>query len=136
MMNQSVNPIVPQTSLDLIRAEVEKVVALAKTSLNEAKRVAVTEAWKVLQLSTANVIQIIETFGGDLNGSQKKELAMSLLSKLYDAVFVVIDVPFVPNILESWVHKYIKTFLMMLVSSTIDALVTTFRSTGVFLKSK
>lgn len=136
MINQSVNPIVPLTSLDLIKAEVEKIILLAKTSLNEAKRVAVTEAWKVLQLSTANVIQIIEAFGSDLSGPQKKELAMNLLGQLYDAVFVVIDVPFVPNFLESWVHKYIKTFLMMLVSSTIDALVTTFKSTGVFSKSK
>lgn len=136
MINQSVSPIVPLTSRDLIRVEVEKIIVLAKQSLNEAKRIAIAEAWKILQLSTASTIQIIESIGNDLSGPEKKELAMNLLSKFYDSVFVVIDIPFVPHILESIIHKHIKMFLMILVSSTIDALVTTFRSTGVFLKSK
>lgn len=95
---------------------------------------AVGEAWKILQLATASVIQILEKFGENLSGSDKKALAMEYLNRFYDSVFVVIDIPVVPSFLESIIHKYLKAFLMILVSATIDALVTTFRNTGVFLK--
>lgn len=129
-------PIVPMTSRDLIRVEVEKLIVKTKESLNEVQRIAIAEAWKILQLAVASVIQVIEAIGNDLSSPEKKELAMNLLDKFYDSVFVVVDIPVVPNILEPIIHKYIKAFLMILVSSTIDALVTTFRNTGVFLKKK
>lgn len=129
-------PIVPLTSRDLIRTEVEKLIAKTKESLNEAQRIAIAEAWKILQITTASVIQIIEAIGNDLSSPQKKELAMSLLEKFYDSVFTIIDIPMVPNLIEPIIHKYIKIIIMILVSSTIDALVVTFRNTGVFLKKK
>lgn len=133
-VNPNVIPIVPLTSRDLIRAEVEKVIVKSKESLNEVKRIAVAEAWKVLQLATAATIQIIEAIGTDLTSPDKKALAMDLLSSFYDKVFTIVDIPVIPNILEPIIHKYVKAFLMVLVSATIDALVTTFRNTGVFLK--
>jgi hypothetical protein len=124
----------PLLSRDLIIAEVENLILNVKNSLQEVRRVAVSEAWKILQLATASVIQIIEKLGHDLSGPDKKVLAMSLLNKFYDNVFVVVDIPVVPNFLEPIIHKYVKAFLMILVGATIDALVTTFRNTGVFLK--
>ena len=119
---------------DLINDQVNQLILNAKNSLAEVKRVAVGEAWKILQLATASVIQILEKFGENLSGSDKKALAMEYLNRFYDSVFVVIDIPVVPSFLESIIHKYLKAFLMILVSATIDALVTTFRNTGVFLK--
>jgi len=124
------------TSRDLIRVEVEKLIVKTKESLNEVQRIALAEAWKILQLATASVIQLVEAIGNDLSSPQKKELAMSLLENFYDSVFTVVDIPVIPNILEPIIHKYVKAFLMILISSTIDALVTTFRNTGVFLKKK
>lgn len=129
-------PIIPMTSRDLIRVEVEKLIVKTKESLNEVQRIALAEAWKILQLATASVIQLVEAIGNDLSSPQKKELAMSLLENFYDSVFTVVDIPVIPNILEPIIHKYVKAFLMILISSTIDALVTTFRNTGVFLKKK
>lgn len=129
-------PVIPQTSKDLITKEVSVLIDTTKNSLNEVKRFAVAEAWKILQLAVASVIQIIETFGNDLSSPEKKQLAMDLLSKFYDSVFIIVDIPVIPNIIEPIIHKYIKAFLMILVSSTIDALVTTFRNTGVFLKKQ
>ena len=114
----------------------EKLIATAKERLSVVQRVAVDEAWKILQLATATVIQIIEAIGNDLAGPEKKALAMELLNKFYDSVFVVVDIPVVPNFLEPIIHKYVKAFLMVLVGASIDALVTTFRNTGVFLKKK
>jgi hypothetical protein len=121
------------TIKEKINLEVEKLISQAKLSLNEVKIVAIAQAWKILQLSIAATIQIIENTATDLAGKDKKLIAMELLSKFYDSVFIVVDVPFVPNVLEPIIHKSVKNFLMILVSSTIDAMVTTFRNTGVFV---
>lgn len=121
------------TIKEIVATEVEKLIVQAKSSLNEVKIVAIAQAWKILQLAVASVIQVIENTATDLAGKDKKIIAMELLSKFYDSVFVVVDIPFVPNVLEPIIHKYVKSFLMLLVSSTIDAMVTTFRNTGVFV---
>lgn len=108
----------------------------SRNSLQNVKRVAIAEAWKILQLTTASTIQAIEKVGSDLSGPDKKTIALNIISNFYDKVFLVVDVPLVPNILEPIIHKNVKAFLMMLVGVTIDALVTTFKETGVFLKTK
>lgn len=122
-----------ETVKQLVKLEVEKLTVQAKLSLNEVKTVALAQAWKILQLAVASTIQVIENTALDLAGKDKKTIAMELLSGFYDKVFIVVDVPFVPNLVEPIIHKYIKAFLMILVSSTIDAMVTTFRNTGVFV---
>lgn len=123
-------------SREIISQEFEVVIENVKVSLQNVKRLAISEAWKVLQVVTATLIQTIEKLGTDLKSPEKKALAMSLLSNFYDKIFLVVDIPVVPNILEPIIHKYVKAFLMVLVSATIDALVTTFRETGIFLKKK
>jgi hypothetical protein len=121
---------------ELIKLEVEKLILSTKEKVNEVKRFALGEAWKLLQLATATVVQIIEAIGNDLSGPDKKAIAMELLNSFYDSVFIVIDIPFVPSIVEPIIHKYIKSILMIMVSATIDATVTVFRNTGVFLKKE
>jgi len=125
-----------KNSEKLITEEVEKLTVNTQQSLNHIKTIAIDEAWKLLQIATATIIQIIEGIGKDLSGPEKKELAMGLINKFYDSVFVVIDIPYVPNVLEAYIHRYVKQFLMILVGSTIDSMVTIFRNTGVFLKKQ
>jgi len=120
------------TSKDLITNEVRKLIETVKNSLQDVKKIAVAEAWKVMQLAIASVIRIIEGIGEDLSSPEKKALAMSLMNEFYDKVFTVVILPFVPVILQTIIHKYIKALLMILVSSTIDSMVTVFRNTGVF----
>lgn len=122
--------------VELISQEVEKLIKSQQANLQDVKRFAIDEAWKILQIFTAVVIQIIEAIGGDLSGKDKKELAMTYISKFYDITFLIIDIPMVPSVLESFIHKYTKSLLLLLVSASIDALVTTFRNTGIFLKKK
>ncbi|NBT07553.1 MAG: hypothetical protein EBS98_02005 [Chitinophagia bacterium] len=124
------------SSQELIRSEVEKLTVSAKDRLKDLKKIALDEAWKLLQLATASVVQIIEAIGDDLSNPNKKALAMDLLSGFYDKVFVVIDIPFVPSMIEPIIHRYIKSILMIMVSATIDATVTIFRNTGVFIKKE
>ena len=120
----------------LIRTEVDNLTDKLKESLNNVKRFAVSEAWKILQIATASIIQIIEKIGTDLSGPEKKKVALEALSNFYDKVFTSVDIPMIPNVLEPMFHQSIKTFLMILVGATIDALVTTFRETGIFIKKQ
>lgn len=124
------------SSQQLIRDEAEKLISSAQERANSVKRFALDEAWKLLQLATASVVQIIEAIGDDLSNPNKKVLAMDLLSGFYDKVFVIIDIPFVPSLIEPIIHRYIKSILMIMVSATIDATVTIFRNTGVFIKKE
>lgn len=117
---------------EAVNQELEKLISQAKLSLNEVKVVALAQAWKLLQLAIASIIQNIEITNPLLAGKDKKTIAMDCLSRFYDSVFIIVDVPLIPNLLEPIIHRYIKTFLMILVGSTIDAMVTTFRQVGVF----
>jgi len=108
-------------------------VAKAKEILKNAKAVAMPQAWNVLQLATAEVIQTVEDNNPSLKGVDKKTLAMGMISKFYDQTFTIINFPFVPQVLQPIIQKYVKQILMLLVSATIDALVTTFRNSGIFV---
>jgi hypothetical protein len=125
------NPVKP-TSQELILKEVEKLLNATKNSYQEIKRFTLEQIWKILQVLIATTIQIIEIIGNDLSGPEKKQIAMNIISDFYDNIFVVVDVPFIPQILESYLHKYIKTFIMILVGSTIDSMVKVFKDVGVF----
>ena len=117
---------------DLIRQEVENLINETKKSVSDVKKFAVSEVWKILQLLTAVVIQLIENLGNDLSSPDKKKLALELISSFYDNVFKVVDIPWVPSIVEPMIHSHVKSFLMLLVGSGIDAMVATFRQVGVF----
>lgn len=118
--------------IEKLKPELEKLIVQSRKSLNEAKRVALGEAWGVLQLTVASIIQSIENMATDLEGKDKKETAMLAISQFYDNVFVIIDIPFVPPFLEPIIHKSVKKIIMILVSATIDSMVATFRNIGIF----
>lgn len=128
------NPVVtkPPTSQDLVLQEAEKLITATKNSFLDVQRFTIDKAWNLLQLAIASTIQIIEIVAKDLSSPEKKQLAMTILEKFYDSVFLAVDVPFIPPIIERYLHSYIKSFLMILVSSTIDSMVKIFRETGIF----
>lgn len=115
-----------------LKPELENLINQTKESLKDNKRVSLSQAWKILQLVVADIIQTIEVKCISLIGQDKKKLALDFINKFYDAVFVIIDVPFVPNALESIIHRYIKKILMIMVASSVDATVTIFKNVGVF----
>jgi len=117
---------------DLIRQEIENLINETKKSVGEVKSFALSEVWKILQLLTAVVIQLIENLGNNLSSPEKKELALELIGSFYDKIFTVVDIPWVPALVEPIIHSHVKSFLMLLVSSGIDAMVATFRQIGVF----
>lgn len=119
---------------EIITNQAEKTTLELQTKLQNLKRIALSEAWKSLQLVIASVVQIIESVATDLSGESKKAIAIEYINGFYDRVFVIIDIPFVPSLVEPIIHRYIKMILMVMVSSSIDATVTIFRQTGIFLK--
>jgi len=122
------------TVKELILEQAEKTTAELKKSLQNLKSVALSEAWKSLQLVVASTVQIIEAIAKDLEGKDKKAIAVEFINKFYDTTFTIIDIPLVPNFLEPIIHSYVKKVLMILVSSSIDATVSIFRQTGIFLQ--
>lgn len=124
------------TVKDQLKPIVEKIINQVNLQTQSAKSIALDQAWKILQLVLAQLIQSIEEIGNELSGSDKKTIVLDLLSGFYDKVFLVVDIPFVPGFLEVIIHKHVKNLLMILAGSSIDALVTTFRNIGVFIDPK
>ena len=65
-------------SKELITNEVDNLTEQVKDSLKNVKRFAVAEAWKILQVVTASVIQIIEKIGTDISSPEKKMPPISI----------------------------------------------------------
>lgn len=131
---------IPINESDLIKGAIlnqaEKITLATKASLQNVQKIALSEAWKLLQITTASIVQIIETVAADLEGKTKKAIAIEYLNNFYNDVFKIIDIPFVPNIVEPIIHRYVKQLLMIMVSASIDATVTIFRQTGIFLRKE
>jgi ABC-type lipopolysaccharide export system ATPase subunit len=124
------------TVKDQLKLELEKLVNQVKVQIKDARKIALDQAWKILQLVLAQLVTAIEEIGNELSGPDKKAIVLDLLSGFYDKVFIVVDIPFVPNFIEPIIHKNVKALLMILAGSSIDALVTTFRNVGVFIDPK
>jgi hypothetical protein len=120
-------------NLEKLNLKLQELVKSNQENLNNIKSVALDQAWKILQLTIAEIVQAIQVNYPELAGKDKKTIAVELLSSFYDSVFIVVNVPFVPSFLQPIIGKYIKSLLMILVSSTIDATVTIFKNTGVFV---
>lgn len=118
-----------------LKEKLLKLISENQQNLNNIKAVALDQAWKVLQLAIAEIIQLIEVSYPNLAGKDKKAIALDLLSQFYDGVFVIVNIPFIPSALQPIITKYVKSLLMILVGATIDAMVTTFRNTGIFSNS-
>jgi hypothetical protein len=116
-----------------LSSKLEELINKVKKSLISNKSVAVNQAWGILQLAVADTVQVIEDSNPSLKGSNKKEIALNMISNFYDKVFLVVNIPYVPSALQPIIQKYIKALLMLLVSSTIDSMVEIFRQTGVFV---
>jgi len=116
-----------------LASKLQDLINKVKNSLTTNKSVAVNQAWGILQLAVADTVQVIEDSNPSLKGSNKKELALNMISNFYDKVFLVVSIPYVPAALQPIIQKYIKALLMLLVSSTIDSMVEIFRKTGVFI---
>lgn len=124
-------------SENLIKLEVnQQITDKVKQNLGEVKNLAINEAWKILQIVIAGVIQIIEKIGTDLSNPDKKALAMSIIGNFYDTVFKTVDLPLVPKFLQPIIQRQIRSILMLLVDASIDSMVTIFKNTGVFLQKR
>jgi FMN-dependent NADH-azoreductase len=122
------------TVKELIIQEAEKLTKELQDKLREAKKIALDEAWRSLQLVVAGVVQTIEAIAKELEGKEKKAIAMEYINIFYDKAILVVDIPLVPSFVEAIIHSYVKKILMIMVSASIDATVSIFRQTGVFLK--
>lgn len=124
------------TTKDLVLEKADRLIELGKESVDKIKKISINEAWKILQLTTAGIVQILEAVATDLSGPEKKVIALEFMNNFYDKVFTVVSIPLVPNFVEPIIHSYVKQILMILVGASIDAIVKIFRDTGVFLNKR
>ena len=100
-------------------------------------RLRIKDAWRMVQDSIAKVVIIIEkNIGSDMPGAEKKAIAMNVIEKVVDIVCALIDIPGIPRWIQSALYKYLKKFLLEVADGSIDAIVKTFRETGVFIEGK
>lgn len=121
---------------ELLNPELENLVNQSKKSLGQVKKVALDEAWRLLQIAVATIVRSIEIKLSDMLGKEKKIVALNLIDTFYDSVFIIVDIPFVPGAIETIIHKYVKQILMIMAGASIDATVTILRDVGVFIKNK
>jgi len=121
------------TTEEKVQLELSLTLNQLEQNLKEVKSIAIGEAWKILQLLISKIVRCLENVAINWSGAEKKELAMSLISSIYDKLFLLIDIPMVPSFIEAYLHSYVKKILLLLVSSTIDATVTTFKEIGLFV---
>lgn len=79
---------------------------------------------------------MIEELQLQVEGKEKKEVALKALSEFFDIVVVAVDIPFLPDLFERAFDKFTKVLFMRLASGSIDATVSILRQTTVFLKEK
>jgi hypothetical protein len=133
---ESLEKLATLPNLEQLKLETQNLAQTIKTNLGEVKRLAINEAWKILQGTASEIVILIEKYAGEsVVGADKKTLALHLIEKLYDTVFIAVDLPLIPSIFEGLIHKYIKKILLLMVSSSIDVIVSTFNKIGYFKKT-
>ena len=120
---------------EILQNKLALLVESARTSLNNVQRVALFEAWKLLDEAIATVVITLQDFATNLSGPEKKAEAMSVISEFYDKVFTIVEFPFIPKILQPVVQSYVKKILMILVSAGIDSTVKILKAKGVLRPS-
>lgn len=122
-------------NVEQLKLESQKLAETIKTNLGGIKRLAINEAWKILQATASEIVILIEKYTGEnVSGADKKLIALNLIEKFYDAVFLAVDLPMIPSILEGFIHKYVKKVLLLMVSGSVDVIVSTFNKIGYFKK--
>jgi len=129
-------PVVPQPTLDSIWVRLEARLEALKVPISKVERMAIGAAWRLMQIAIGEVVALLQAEFGDLSKPEKKAAAMTMLSKFFDVVVGVIQIPVIPQMLENWIARYMKALLMSFASGAIDAMVTTFWSQGVFVKEE
>lgn len=98
----------------------------------EGKSFGVTDAWNLFQTVLSELIKLVEELLTDTPGLEKKALVLKYAEELFDKVIVKIDIPYVPDVAEKIIYRYIKKLFMVLADGAIDSLVTLLNKLGVF----
>ncbi len=90
------------------------------------------EAWKIFQDAISKLVVLAEETLTELSGPEKKAQVLQNLNDFYDRVIGPIDLPYVPNLIEPYLDKFIKKSFLALADGAIDSLVETFNNLKIF----
>lgn len=99
--------------------------ALAKDGMT------LSDAWELANDAVSSATRVIEEIQTEYGGSTKKEVVLKFASDFYDQVLAPIDLPRVPNVIETrWVDPALKEVYMLLVNGAINSIVKVSNRTG------
>lgn len=80
------------------------------------------DVWSIVQRAAASFVQVLKLAGG-LDAAQRQALALEAVGRLFDALAPLVDVPFVPEIVESkLLDPVLRKAVLQLAQGAIDAL--------------
>lgn len=121
-------------NFDVVIQKSEVIIAAVKAKLATiGTKIPLSAGWRIIQESVGSVVLLIEQQIGDgLSGPDKKAAALAVVGNIIDLVTVAVDIPYVPEVAESVIDSVLKKILLAIASGSIDAIVSTFKSTGIF----
>ncbi len=86
------------------------------------------EIWTLIEKTIKALVKIANVL--EASGSQKKDLVLRLVQRVYDEVIRPIDLPWVPNTLEPWIDQLIGQAVYPAADWLIDQIVAAFNTDG------
>lgn len=117
-----------RTAYTSVAKQIDEIIAHYKQLTKDGWTV--DEVWEMTQSGIASFMKVIETIGG-ISAQQKKAVVLEAASRFYDRVIAPLDIPRVPEFLETrLVDPAIKNFFLKLVSGAVDSLTNIFNRVG------
>lgn len=118
-----------------LKEQLNELIATSKTKLaeiGEKSRISLRVGWNVFQQALSEITVLIERVYLDVTGPEKKKAAMDAAEVFFDSVLTAVLLPYIPSFLQ-WIFKtQIRYIFLQLANGSIDALVATFNSLGIF----
>lgn len=82
-----------------------------------------SEAFALVQKATASFVQVVQLLKPLASNEEKKAAVLEALGLFYDQVIAPMDIKGIPNLIEGVVDSSLKSLLLLLADSGIDAIV-------------
>lgn len=91
----------------------------------------VAEIWELAQSAVASAMKIAKDFKGDIGDQTLQEYAMAFAGQFYDEVIAPIDLPKIPNIIETrFVDPALRSVFLLLIQGSIKTIINLLGRTG------
>ncbi len=105
-----------------ISEQISEVIAEYHESYSDGS-LSFSEAFALVQKATASFVQVVQLLKPMASNEEKKAAVLEALGLFYDQVIAPMDIKGIPNLIEGVVDSSLKSLLLLLADSGIDAIV-------------